>query len=573
MRTGFHDLTVIHNEDHICFADGGKSMRNDEAGSSLHHLGECVLNPHFRSGIDRGGCFVENQHGGKCEHNARNAEKLFLTLGKTAVIADYSIIALWQTLDEAVRMGSFRSGNDLRFRGVRLTNRDIFFDGCRFDPCVLQYHTVRTAQAVSRDITNIRIIYENLAAIYVIEAHEQSDQSGFTATRRSNDGNTASVRNTYGEITNQGFVFGIGEGDITDINIALGIGKNLRILFIGCLGFFFNQFKKAFRASHCVLQFRNDTGYLIEGFCILVCIAEKYREATYRKRYGICDDGKRTHKTHACIYNAVYNTSGRVDKGREENCFKGAFFKLLVHTLKGFYGFRFVSVCEDNLFIADNLIDICRLFSANFGLCGEKIMCTARNEACHKEGKGRNQNNHERDLPVDNEHKSKRSDDGNESRKELREAHQKTVGELVGVRNDTADDIAMRVRIAVRNRELLQFTESGTSEIAYDTEGNLIIDNTLNPLDQRGKNRGDRYFDQDIHDDIHVNLARLNDMVNGFTYGNRNIECQKNCESGAKKGEEKSRVIRSHIRQNLSDSAFGYFIFFHAVAPSFSFGN
>lgn len=80
MRARFNDLTVIHNEDHIRFADRGKSVRDDEACSALHHFCKRVLDFHFRSRINGGGRFVEDQHGREREHDPRNAEKLLLSL-------------------------------------------------------------------------------------------------------------------------------------------------------------------------------------------------------------------------------------------------------------------------------------------------------------------------------------------------------------------------------------------------------------------------------------------------------------------------------------------------------------
>ena len=103
MRTRFNDLTVVHNEYHIRFADGRKSVRYNEARSALHHLGERILIPHFRTGINGGRCLVKDQHGGECEHNAGDTEKLLLSLRKSAVVADNGIVALGKALDEAVQ--------------------------------------------------------------------------------------------------------------------------------------------------------------------------------------------------------------------------------------------------------------------------------------------------------------------------------------------------------------------------------------------------------------------------------------------------------------------------------------
>ena len=60
-------------------------MGYDEACASLHELIEGFLNLQLGTGIDAGGCLVENQHGRQAEHDAGDAEKLFLALLDKAV--------------------------------------------------------------------------------------------------------------------------------------------------------------------------------------------------------------------------------------------------------------------------------------------------------------------------------------------------------------------------------------------------------------------------------------------------------------------------------------------------------
>ena len=138
--TAFDDLSVFHDENGVRFADGGKTVSNDEARSAFHHGCECVLDLHFRTGIDRGGRFVEDQHRRKRQHDARDAEKLFLTLRKSAILADLRVVAGRQTLDEAMRVRSLCRRDDLFVRGVGLTHDDIFSYRCGLDTRFLQDH-------------------------------------------------------------------------------------------------------------------------------------------------------------------------------------------------------------------------------------------------------------------------------------------------------------------------------------------------------------------------------------------------------------------------------------------------
>ena len=140
MRTAFDDLSVFHDENGVRFADGGKTVSNDEARSAFHHGCECVLDLHFRTGIDRGGRFGENEHRWERQHDARDAEKLLLTLRKSAVLADLRVVAVRQTLDEAMRVRSLCRRNDLFVCRVGLTHDDIFAHRCGLDPRFLQDH-------------------------------------------------------------------------------------------------------------------------------------------------------------------------------------------------------------------------------------------------------------------------------------------------------------------------------------------------------------------------------------------------------------------------------------------------
>ena len=357
-------------------------MCYDEARSALHHFRKSILNSHFRTGIDGRRRFVKDQHGRKRKHNTRNAKKLLLSLRKPTVVTDNGIVTLGQALDEAVRVRSLCRGNDLCLRCIRFTDRDVFSDSRRFDPRILKHHTVRAAQTVSGNITDIRTIHEDLTAVYVIEAHEKSDQRGFAATGRTYDRNTASVGNVYGEITDQGLILRIGEGNVSDVDISVYVAKCLCIFLVGCLRLLFYKLKETLCTHKRVLKLCDDTGNFIKGFCILVGIAEKNGKTADRKYCGICNDGECADKSYACVHDTVNNTGSGIDQGREEYCLQGAFFKFSVHALKGFDRFGFMSVCANDLFIADDLVDISCLLAADLCLCGEKIVRTVRDKAC-----------------------------------------------------------------------------------------------------------------------------------------------------------------------------------------------
>ena len=54
----FYNMPVAHNKDHICLADSRKTMGNNKAGPSFHHLGKGFLNTDLSTGINRGCCLI-----------------------------------------------------------------------------------------------------------------------------------------------------------------------------------------------------------------------------------------------------------------------------------------------------------------------------------------------------------------------------------------------------------------------------------------------------------------------------------------------------------------------------------
>src|SRR5579862_4472125 len=61
MRAAFDDLALLHDHDLVGAADGGKTVRDNEGGASLHEISETVLNHFFGFGIQTGRCLVENE--------------------------------------------------------------------------------------------------------------------------------------------------------------------------------------------------------------------------------------------------------------------------------------------------------------------------------------------------------------------------------------------------------------------------------------------------------------------------------------------------------------------------------
>ena len=94
MRALFHDPPRVHDENGIRILDRREAVRHDETRSPLHELVERRLHFDLRARIDVARRLVQNDDGRTAQENARDTQKLFLSLREDAVAADNMITTL-----------------------------------------------------------------------------------------------------------------------------------------------------------------------------------------------------------------------------------------------------------------------------------------------------------------------------------------------------------------------------------------------------------------------------------------------------------------------------------------------
>jgi hypothetical protein len=105
----FDDPPILQHQDAIRALDGRKPMRDDQRGAPRHQRLERGLDMTLSLGVERRGRLIQNQNRRVLEHGARNGQTLTLTTREQyAMVADQSIEALGQRLDEFERMGTGR---------------------------------------------------------------------------------------------------------------------------------------------------------------------------------------------------------------------------------------------------------------------------------------------------------------------------------------------------------------------------------------------------------------------------------------------------------------------------------
>ena len=241
-------------------------MGDDKAGPALHQPVHGVLNLLFRSGIHRGCGLVQNHDLIVREDGSGDREKLLLALRYVAgILVQLHLIAAGKGLYEAVGMSRLRRRNDFLIRGVQPAVADVFHNGALKQPGILKHHTEHLPQLASVDPADIRPVHQNLAAVHIVETHEQLHHGGFARSGGADDCHR--LAGFYGavEIMDDDLIRVVPEGHVGKFHRALRIGKMRRILHRLFLLFLLQEFKHSLRCCRCGLKHVGNLSQLSNG--------------------------------------------------------------------------------------------------------------------------------------------------------------------------------------------------------------------------------------------------------------------------------------------------------------------
>src|SRR5699024_3268727 len=81
------------------------------------------------------------------------------------------------------------------------------------------------------------------------------------------------------------------------------------------------------------------------------------------------------------------------------------------------------------------------------------------NKIRHKEGHRRHTDHHQGDPHVDGQHEKKGSEDRHHSCKELGKSHQKAIGKLVDICDETAHNISLGMAVDITQGQILHMVK------------------------------------------------------------------------------------------------------------------
>ena len=127
MGANFHNIPMVHTQDHIRIADGGKAVGDDKGCSALHEVFHTSLDEDFSSCINGRSCFIKNQNLWIREVGSCDRQQLLLSLGDVGTFfIDHGVITMVKGSDEVVNTGSFCRIDDFFIRGVHPAIADVF---------------------------------------------------------------------------------------------------------------------------------------------------------------------------------------------------------------------------------------------------------------------------------------------------------------------------------------------------------------------------------------------------------------------------------------------------------------
>ena len=179
-----------------------------------------------------------------------------------------------------------------------------------------------------------------------------------------------------------------------------------------------------------------------------------------------------------------------------------------------------------DLQVSDHLLGEGRDLATALRLMPEEIVGVLRDLSRHHEAERGQQDDEQGDERLDREHEHKGAEDGQHAGKQLREAHQQALRELVDVRDHAAREVARRVRVEVADRQLLDVVECLRADVLHHAEGHDVVDVVHDPLRERRHEDHEAHPLENLQERRPVNLARPDDRVDGLSGQDRDVQRQ-----------------------------------------------
>ena len=554
MRAALDNLAIAHYQDAIGVANRRQTVCHDKARATSHELVECRLHLQLGTRIDARRCLVQQQNRRIGEHDARDAQQLFLTLAKrAAVLADHRIVAAWQLHDKLMRMSALGGLDNLLAHGIGTTVGNVLGYRALEQPGVLQHHAKGAAQARTRVVTRGATIDRDAPGIDIVKAQQQVDERRLATARGTDEGKARTGLGIDADILQQFAVGHIAKVHMLKRNLALRGGELNGIHSVGFLLARIEQREHAARRGVRGLNLRNDVGDLVERLGVLVGIGQENLHAAHRKRRGHARDHAHAanHSDHSVddvVDKARTGVRERTHKLRALTCR----IELGVEDIEALLSVRAIGEGIHELLLTHILLDMTAKLALNSLLCRKAFVGKLGDGAGCKNGKRRDKHHHERHGQVNGEHKRERAHDGDDAGKELRKALQQAVTHLIDVVDHAAHEVAVGMAVDKAERHTAELVARLNAHVAHRLVGQTVDAVALQPLEGRRAHHDNRELGNERQQHVKVHLPGGNDEVDALANEDGRIELQDHRDSGAHKRRRKRNAMRADVAQQAA---------------------
>src|SRR5208337_85448 len=153
---------VLHDQDLLGAAYGGKTVRDNEGGAAAHQVTQPLLNERLRFGIKTGRSFVENQDARVGQDGAGDGDALLLAAGKLhAAFPDHGVVFLLERFREFIHTRDAAGRKDLFLGGVGPGVGDVFANGAVEQKRLLQHHAQLRAIGAEANSRKVGAIHQD----------------------------------------------------------------------------------------------------------------------------------------------------------------------------------------------------------------------------------------------------------------------------------------------------------------------------------------------------------------------------------------------------------------------------
>ena len=223
VRPLLDDVSVLHDKDEVGVLDGTETMGDDEACPSFGQLVHRFLDLLLGSRVDVAGRLVEDKKRRVLDHRPGNGEELLLSAGDGAGILDHMIQATWERAD-VMPHGSLMEGIvDFLVGNAFGVVDEVLADGPLEHPRILKDHAEDVVDFLAGHVLDGNAVDEDIAAVDLVEAHEEVDHGRLSGAGRSDDGDLHARLDLGREVVDDLARVVIGEADMAEFDLAADV--------------------------------------------------------------------------------------------------------------------------------------------------------------------------------------------------------------------------------------------------------------------------------------------------------------------------------------------------------------